>query len=388
MSIDRKKIRINKALTSLDIEQLLSEVTEDQFDIVLPNSIGFGGLGVEALLIQFICTWARNTQFPLLHTYIEESNKVEGFESLCDRMSGMVAMQMADKVFLRDGITTVSKREAFFSSGKKISKVTSNEFISAFKGQRAFFPSLRPSKNNGLIHPLYNGKQVSKSGAFKFIVFAFFEAFYKQPFHFEENSFLINLGNVVHQLFLNTHEHARKDIEGNLFMKEARGVLINKQLFDKKQFTNLFGETDRINKYSNRIFDQHDGQKIHFIEISVVDNGEGFARNWICKKYNKKVEEITVEQEIDAILECFEKHNTTKNNSSSGSGLSTVLESLNSLNGILRVRTGRTLTEWYSESSNAVNKVNRDCIRPRRANIVGTSASILVPILKKSARSV
>jgi len=379
---DKKKLILKKSLSSQDINTLCDKVIKDQFDVVIPQSIAFGGgLGGEALLIQFLCTWARNTENPKLFTYITVDKFNEGFDRLTDKMSGLVAMLMADSIYLKNSESCISKKEAFSSTEIKMSKLRTHAFLDVFKGQRVFFPSLKPSKNGGFIPPLYNGKVVSEHGKFKYLLYTFFEKFYKQSLLHEDNKFLINLGNVAHQLFLNTHDHARLDHEGNLFLKDARGLLFNKQLFERKDLNDILGDSDESNKYLNSLFKRINGTKLSFIEISVIDSGEGLTNNWMSKKYNKNINDINENDEVDSIIECFEKHKTTKSTKSSGVGLSTIIESLKNLSGMFRLRTGKTITNWYSDITINNEQITEKNISLCKTKIVGTSFTVLVPVL-------
>jgi hypothetical protein len=379
---EKKRIVLKKSLLPEDINILSEQVIKNQFDLLIPQSIAFGGgLGGEALLIQFLCTWSRNTDIPNLYTYITVENFNDGFDHLTDRMSGLVAMLMADSIYLQNGESSISKKEAFASTENKMSQLRTQDFLDVFKGQRVFFPSLKPSKNGGLIPPLYNGKVVSEHGKFKYLLYTFFEKFYKKSLLHKDNKFLINLGNVAHQLFLNTHDHARSDHKGNVYLKDARGLIFNKQSFERQDLNDILSDSNESNKYLDFLFTRVNGTKLSFIEISVVDSGEGLTNNWMSKKYNKNINDINEVDEVNSIIECFEKHNTTKSTKSSGVGLSTIIESLKGVSGMFRLRTSKTVTNWYSDSTINNETITDKNITLCKTKIVGTSFTVLVPIL-------
>ncbi|USW93885.1 hypothetical protein NHF39_21165 [Pseudomonas proteolytica] len=84
---------------------------------------------------------------------------------------------------------------------------------------------------------------------------------------------------------------------------------------------------------------------LDFLEISVIDSGPGLARRWLTAKEKRPVEsldELELDEELNATLDCFKKHMTSKPDSDrSGMGLHNALQALNKLKAYVRVRTGR-----------------------------------------------
>jgi hypothetical protein len=83
-----------------------------------------------------------------------------------------------------------------------------------------------------------------------------------------------------------------------------------------------------------------------FIELSIVDSGPGLARRWLASRETEKMivkdlAEIDLQDEEQAVMECFQKWATSSHNSLRGVGLFSVARMLREKNGFMRLRTGR-----------------------------------------------
>jgi hypothetical protein len=102
------------------------------------------------------------------------------------------------------------------------------------------------------------------------------------------------------------------------------------------------GETDRAGTaVKKRIIKRH-----KFIELSVVDSGPGLARRWLASreqdvKYVSNLNDISIQEEEEAVVECFKKWATSSHSSLRGIGLFSVAKMLREKNGFMRLRSGR-----------------------------------------------
>ena len=79
-------------------------------------------------------------------------------------------------------------------------------------------------------------------------------------------------------------------------------------------------------------------QRLRFIEFCVFDSGLGLARRWLDDKWSPS---ISLPAEYSACLECLKKHRSSSNRRDKGRGLAEVMTTLASLNGFLKIRSGR-----------------------------------------------
>jgi len=376
-----KNFVISRELTPSKIDELASKLANDANVILRLGSRGvkFGeSLGLESQLIQLLATWYRSpNSSKIVRTYVGDASK-DGFESLCQSISGMAYLTLCDEVLLDDGKTKASRSEAFRSAIGSIEKLANFEFKGAYKGRKIFFPCLKPSQNNGQISPLYQRGKISTQGEFNYIMQECLKGVLgHMQFKLLGNKFHLNVGSCIYELFKNTDEHSLKDQHGNYFIKSVRGISVSVKQYELKNLEGVLGK--KSSNYVQFLTRENQVKKYTtFLEISVVDTGIGYAKNWYQYK-GKPLDLVSIDDEKEAILKCFEKHKTTKGTTSSGSGLTTVLSCLKDLNAGFILRTGRTLTSWYStdnsdrvESSNIEIKVNE---------LSGTSFSILVPLI-------
>ena len=378
-----KTLVISRDLTPAKIDEFASKLVEDASVIIRFGTKGVkhgDALGLESQLIQLFATWYRAPRSSKkIRTYIEDVSQ-DGFENLCQSISGMAFLTLCDEILLSDGLTPISKNDAFMSAVNSIEKISKFEFKEAYKGRKIFFPCLKPSKNNGQISPLYHRGKISSPDEFKYIIQECLKSVlgHKQ-FQLLGNKFLVNIGSCVYELFKNTEDHSLKDEKGDYFLKSVRSISVAVEQFDTIHLHEILGNNSV--KYVESISSQKEtDEKNTFLEISIVDTGIGYAKNWF-RHIGKSLSTVTDQDEIEAMLRCFKKHNTTKNTSSSGTGLSTVITCLKELNAGFILRTGKTLTSWFStDSSDQLEQKNIDL---KNVELVGTSFSILIPLIFK-----
>tara|TARA_R110002060_G_scaffold55797_2_gene66245 strand:- start:1262 stop:2419 length:1158 start_codon:yes stop_codon:yes gene_type:complete len=381
-----KTLIITRDLTPTKIDDLISKLTKDPNVILRLGSQGvkFGeALGLESQLIQLLATWYRApNSSKTIRTYVGESSS-GGFEGLCQSISGMAYLTLCDVAFLEDGKTKASRSEAFRPAISSIQKLASFDFTAAYKGRKIFFPCLKPSKNNGQIAPLYQYGKVSSKDEFKYVMQQCLEGVlgYKE-FKQLGNRFFINIGSCVYELFKNTDDHSLKDEDGNYYLKSVRGISVSFNQYAPSDLEKVLSNNpEQYIQFLSKV--NRDKANIAFLEISVVDTGGGYAKSWFQNK-GKLLDQLSINDEIEAVLKCFEKHRTTKKTKSSGTGLTTVLSCLKDLNAGFILRTGKTVTSWYAtDGSEYVEGKN---IQVKETALVGTSFSIFIPIIFKDEK--
>lgn len=93
-----------------------------------------------------------------------------------------------------------------------------------------------------------------------------------------------------------------------------------------------------------------------FIELSVVDSGPGLAKRWLASRERDKrvvahLDDISLEEEENAVVECFSKWATSSHSSTRGIGLFSVARMLREKNGFMRLRTGRLAYLFGTQSA-------------------------------------
>jgi hypothetical protein len=168
-----------------------------------------------------------------------------------------------------------------------------------------------------------------------------------------------SLAHLVRELIENSDWWARADHRGVEYDKGIRAVTFRLIDIDDDNLSMFAGGNTHIQSYllhsltsNERVRNEppssHTGivRKLSFMELSMVDSGPGLARRWLANRPENKrsvdrLGDITVQDEENAVIECFKKWRTTSGNSLRGIGLFSIASLLRKRNGFLRLRTGR-----------------------------------------------
>lgn len=149
-----------------------------------------------------------------------------------------------------------------------------------------------------------------------------------------------SLTEIIYELFRNTHEHARTNINGAFYFPNIRNVTL--RILRKKKSSYL--EDDELPESAKEYFKSNlpltEQSDLIMLEISVLDSGPGLVAR-ISKK--EDVTKCTLQEELQLTKECLLKHKTSSNTYLApikGKGLDKVMQLLDG-KGFLRIRTGR-----------------------------------------------
>jgi len=258
-----------------------------------------------------------------------------------------------------------------------------------------------------------------------------------------------SLHSIIEEFFRNTHDHARCDLDGQTPINSIRAILIkfhpftstlrmaeevseedktagdwfvfgfgqksnnsNQQLDDRKNPTELLSTislTDafdpvragRVRALANKAKSQNKLspaalQPVGFIEISVLDSGPGLPAKWL----NHRDTEISTDTQIDALLACLSKGETSTGDPTRGFGLWKTLQAIKELYGLISIRTnnlhaartyaiapmrGSRTKEELDNAGKLPARLN-DWSKPLSSALVrydttqGTAASVLLPL--------
>jgi len=373
-------IRINKNVNFSDIENLAKKIISDKpSKMQIPNKLSHsGGFGLEGAVLQLFATWLRNSENHIIHTSVQNSAS-DNFSDLCNHLFGLCALRLSDSVLLSnkqevDLVTALKPAIPIFK------ELRAENFKNAFKGMYLTIPSIKAALVKGshdreFDNPLYNNHEVVGAQKFHHLTMEALQVI--EPNLSDIDPTLItHISEILRELFTNTHRHARTDVYGNPISKNFRGLIFNSLTLEKERLEEISKSGGGpLTKFFAEWLPEGN-QKFHAIDITIVDSGPGFARRW--HKLDK--DKLTIEQEKEAIIECFTKHKSTDKADSSGSGLSNVLSDLKSLKGWFRLRTGRTLVEksFFHREGNTIIE-NKD-IKTRDVFMEGATFNIVIPL--------
>lgn len=168
-----------------------------------------------------------------------------------------------------------------------------------------------------------------------------------------------SLAHLVRELVENSDWWARVDQHGVEYAKGIRAITFKLTDIDQDNLPMFAGGNTHIQSYllhslttHEQVRDEppssHSGtvRKLSFVELSMVDSGPGLARRWLANRQENKrsvgkINEISLQEEEEAVVECFKKWRTSSGNSLRGIGLFSIASLLKKRNGFLRLRTGR-----------------------------------------------
>jgi len=191
------------------------------------------------------------------------------------------------------------------------------------------------------------------------------------------------IGGTLYELFRNTEEHARYNERGDRIKLSLRGIQAKLHAMDHKALQDIVSGSKPLKAYASKLETMpNSSARAKLAEISVFDSGPGFAAKWL----GKPLSEISTDEELHAIQNCFAKHASSKSISSAGLGLPHVVEILRRRGGFLRLRTGKQ--SLYYDFLNSADSVfdTFPALKfwrpelPTHAPAVGSLLTILIPI--------
>lgn len=388
-------IRIGKASSILDIENALTKLKskESEERLQIPSNMRFGGaFGIPSALIQLVVAWARLQKMPTLQLHKGQ------LESLSGTPHGMVALYCSQSTIQPESSAPLPPKESLKYVAERVKAMQEGRYLDTTGGRGVVLCCFSGARNEYIspFYPYEDGDKVRSRSEFRSLTRNMLSKFAPEALHRFGEAEIDNLGFLLFELFSNTHDHARFDLNKNLLKPAVRGIIMtfipdvyNKIDGDSGDFV---GGDPSLGIYLNRelvrqpvINKNTETNKLSkaYLELSVFDTGLGLVRHWLAmngRDENKGA--MSYEEEFEVIKNCFEKRISTKDIHGSGHGLPSVLESLRHLRAYLRLRTGRLcLVQDF-----AVRQYSGFALKPWRDdkkildNTEGAVYSIIVPL--------
>lgn len=343
-------MKIAKTLNTYEIEDLYPLCQEDA-SLRLPKTMSHGGLfGVDAALAQLVISWARAHEQSVLHLYAGTENAPDRILQLGQTAAGLAALIMSSRI-KTEAHETIEKRAALTVIKPLIQAMFDGDLrhTSSERGARPTTINLFSINfaKMEFIKPFYYGgtsPQIHSHSSFASLLEMSSALMHsKQDKKSLHRGGLPALGSVLAELIANADQHSVTDVHGVKYKKGLRGTSVKSGRI-KKEDIHLV--SDREPQFALFVMRNmlKDADYLEFIEISVIDSGPGLARRWLSANRGAPVEtlnDLPLEVELEATLECFKKHVTTKDSVTSGMGLHNAVQALNKLKAYVRLRTGR-----------------------------------------------
>jgi hypothetical protein len=351
----------------------------------LPNTLKErGAFGMEGLVSQLLATWLNNKTYEhIFHSY-GDANDQESFNDLGSSFYGMIALKQSSKILSAD-LIPVDSDFTLKSSYERVRQVIKGSFQDAYKGFYVAIPSIKSKGINREYNcPFYLGDKVVSKDEFRRIVGAVIEGIIplKSRKDYIEK-YLDHVSEMIRELFDNTHKHGRTDHSRNTLPTNFRAVIFNSVDFTEHRLIELLN--GRVEGMLGFVLECQAWMETHkknlpILDITVVDAGSGYARKWT----GKSKEQLTFDEEVEAVYSCFQKNNTSNDNNADGSGLTHILKDLSKVRGWFRLRTGSVAVSKSFFLGTESSEIKRSDIKHAGAFIEGTSFNIVLPLVNIS----
>jgi hypothetical protein len=366
-----------------DIEDAFQKVKlHPGLKLTLPNLLGCkGGLGVEGLLCQLIATWIRVNPKERVYQVNAVGEELDPFKKLCSSLYGTCALKYSSEIYNGEN-ELVDKNIALEYAYESVRKVNSGFYYDAYQDQYATVFSFKsPGPNKEYNNKIYLGKDSIDRDYVRVLVREIISALVLDHEHyFNISEFVDSVSAIVSELFDNTHNHSRHDVNGSSLAENFRAIIIDCSEINSERLIEL--TKDGVLGMSS-IYTDWDGwmkknnSNIPILDITVVDSGPGYARRWT----SKEAADLSWREEVEAIERCFTKNFTTTKNYASGSGLSHVMRDVKKLKGWFTLRTGRALVSKSFHNGQGKIKVLEKNMKKNETFVEGVSFNISVPLV-------
>lgn len=326
-----------------------------------------GGLGGAVHAVQIVASWAQQEEASLSlrlpAAFVDQENTRERFAST---LPGMAALYFADSIQC-DGIS-FNRYKALETVAPRIAAMQTEAFRDTLRGQGVALCCFAGAKNEFLT-PLYSKPEpgfVREVSDFRILMPRILHQIGSRAHSSLNEGQLDYLSGLVYQLFLNADEHGSFDVSGERYEHAMRGIVLRTTpITDVVSLVRFAGNDTPLRSYLSKLAflpmramsaepkeaKLPDGP-MQLLEISVFDTGPGLGLRWMSEKEGRRsYNEISIEEEYEAVQTCFRKHATTKTSQYFGQGLTMTLAALKRLNAFMTLRTGRlSLYQDFSRS--------------------------------------
>ena len=392
-----------------DIEAELTELDEQRpHRLLLPTKLTETAIGGQASLIQLILTWGTRHADTTLVTHIKSGEDPAGqLTKMAKQPFGFSAIWAADTVTDLSGERDL-RVEANVCSEQQFAMMWRGQ--ASRSGQQSLFGEGDP----------YFAPEVSGAGQQVFLACVDHDRWAIPQCYFADETLrgrddFVALarasilratkdtnaspvspdlygafGAIFHELFRNTHEHARHDRNGALLRRSLRGMIVNRRAWTREKVESVVKEAPPLREFTQSQISGGRDDYVRWLEVSVFDSGIGLAAHWMRDQWS---ETTPVDQELAATEKCLQKWASASGQSHKGLGLHEVATMLTRLNGFMRIRSG-CLSLYRDFNLNPVNEPITDFVKlfdwttmtnspTKMAPVAGTLFTLLIPIASR-----
>ena len=388
-------IKIDKHAGMHQFEQYMHNIQQGDtvLQVSVPHAISHAGnLGRSVSFAQLIATWADSSTQRLVKTNLQppdQSPDQSKYEKFVSHLHGLTVAYYANRITAVDGTTNL-RRHLLNVASPRIHAMHERQLQDSTKGQTVelvfvhharlqFHPSVyrrQPGRADIMDRQSHGELIVSSREMNAFILNALKTVNVRSKDSTRLDQLLNEhnhpLGQLLHEAFRNTAEHAYLDLKGRVPQKGLRCVLISVRSTHSAELQPaalVSGEHPQLDPYFQGLRDRADrGQRklVSVLELSVFDSGPGFADTL----------QHSDADDAKRVARCFEKHVSSKPGPNSGLGLGRVLGLVGDLDGFVRFRT--STTEAFFSSRMGTPPIPH--VAGNLPKAIGTALTIGIPL--------
>lgn len=337
-------IKIKQAVTLEYIETLYIELSDanknEEIDIRLPSKILQSDFSLLVSFLQFVSTWLRKENSGNLHLPLKSNIEFEDYLNQ-EFVYPVVVLCWEKSIFDDNGKNIkndLKKLSQDYYNKMEYLQLKSNESIPIY----CFDHDLSKRGYSRFLYEL--NKVVVSEEALDFNLYPVFEKignyFNREVFKKSIRPVIEDFAKITHELFLNTDEHARTDVNGHNLYPNIRSVYFKFHKRTLKNYKRDYKKNKGLLEYFNSKLALNDQSELYLFEISVIDSGPGLSKRF---EGINSLSSLSLLEEVETIKKCLFKHNTSStgiHKKNKGLGLNRVLKTIDD-KGFLRIKTGR-----------------------------------------------
>ena len=371
----------------------MRDVQRGETVLQVPRSISHAGsLGRSVSFVQLIATLANCSTNLQVRTTLSV-NSHDDHQSFVSRLHGLAAAYYADRITAKDGTTNL--RRALLNAATprilamnrrqfdKSAKGLLTELVFVHKARYEFHPSAYKRKPAiaEIMDPELHGKLIVSRGEMNALIVKVLNTLNLREGDFFRLRPVFDrptgpFGQVLHETFRNTAEHAYLEPDGQIPQKGIRCILIALHRISQAELQPqalVSEEHPHLESYFQRLRDRASSvyrKLVSILELSVLDTGPGFADT---------MQHLDTD-DVARVLHCFSKHGSSKPGPNSGLGLGRVLSFVHELEGFVRFRTSTTEAFFSSNMTPMSDTQLIPHVAGKLPKATGTALTIGIPL--------
>lgn len=332
---------VGKCRSLVEIEEIISQVESSDSETIFRFPIDTLGARHspmhDASRLQMVVTLARQQ---LENGYLDfhpNAQEIDVQQAVCDYSPGIAGVRLSKGI--RIGSREIDRRDVLTFATKRMQAMDAQDLDELVKGRCVDLMCVGGSKIQYL-KPLFSsrGKAKEKDDMAP-VMRKLVDRTMQQSRYALPEPLIDALALFSAELIQNTQDHAVKDHTGRPYLSHVEGLMMGwTRFYDSLHSEDFSGHPMLESYWSGEAGRTGTGMKsLRAFEVSFFDSGPGLVSRYT----GQLVQEMSLEEERLALIQCLRHKSTSKSQSAAGEGLPSVLRQLRQIGGLMRIRTGR-----------------------------------------------